>query len=1466
MKNLRKATKGRAGRARLQESYSLNAGRDIPDFESIYRSLAAGGVANIGFTGTDLSLHRILLQASKHPWLASISHRGQSITLTLRKVGSHFAFDDGMAHGDGCLVFPVANLGLYLINLHYPVRVAFRLRIKEGRPLAISYHGGQFAFSSHEADETYIVVTEPAMFSPGGYPITIQADRPETCIMTVDLLTSIPNPEDPPFTLPPDQFTRFRAAAAAAIVINGKAARFLDVGAGDGALSCFLPDLISFDRQFLDRHNHIIGSILEDEIPECDVALMLDVLEHIPNPERSHALDRLAQAAQKGVVICAPFNSPNRVMTEKYVAANFRRFSGYEHQFLEEHRLNGLPDLKETLATLDRLRLHTVFFGFHPLNTWAFSMVISSFLDRDPQFQPLREIFFRFINQNFTINAPRMEDCYETLIIATRAPLAKNIVRSLRQKLAADLRHRKSLPPETLPLILDTLVQGKLIEKDEYIHYLESEKAAAYASHVPLEDRIKDLTADRDNWRKSSHETETDRLNKIDHIRNIELHLMEAQNRIGDLEADHENRIALEKDLQQRIASLTGSLENTVVRHEELTQHLHNLEEELLRAQCELDSLRADQGNRIKQAEEEKRIRTELEIDRTNWHTLFMETESNRKSVDVHARNLEHDLLEARFRLQAQETQTKEMIRRIEDQESVITHAMSRTHELEEHAQNLTGELVRTQAASESLQKDQINRIQQEQFQIEQMKSVELDRDNWKQLWGKSESYRNNLQEHNTNIERDLADAKARLVSQEDSVRHLIERQGELTDHAQNLTAELTHASAELQALRSDHSNRIQLEKQLNNLLSSVEADRDNWKILWDQSEAHRNELKRHVSNLESRNLQSIADQEELRNINEALRLTLQQKEEEFHIRRQELEESLKTLQIKNGETEREQMDVRIRMETLQREMAHELEESNILRRESEDAIRRRDVELDGKQKHIDNIESLLHDIWSSRTWSLLRGIDRLLGRAPGKGKSPSGSADSDDPSGSRQPSSTHQRGLRILQTVHFFLPRHYAGVELYTYYLSKQLQLRNEVHLFFAEHNLTVPQYTVVDGEYDGIPYREVTNNFHYNSFVETYENAAINRIFEGIIDAYRPDVIHFEHLLNLSLGMIEVAKKHGIPTVYTLHDFWLTCPSGGQRFRKDLSRCENVDVAACSDCFLTSPFNAGRLERKTFEVAQKLGPAAAGGIYKVMNAMRIHTPSIAAKATSSSADSPSLASQIADRLVRVRKITADVDLFLAPSQFIADVFADFGVPRDHIKHLPYGREAFPVHPRERNGTLRIGFVGTLAPHKGVHVLIEACRLLPAGRVNIKIFGELTIAPDYVKSIRAQAEGLPIIFMGKADNTQIADVFAQIDVLVVPSIWWENSPFTIYEASIAHVAIIGSAIGGIPELVRPGQNGLLFTAGDHFDLAEKLRLLLDNCDMLIRLQQGAPPIKTIQENAIEHEAIYHSLITAHQR
>jgi glycosyltransferase involved in cell wall biosynthesis len=456
-------------------------------------------------------------------------------------------------------------------------------------------------------------------------------------------------------------------------------------------------------------------------------------------------------------------------------------------------------------------------------------------------------------------------------------------------------------------------------------------------------------------------------------------------------------------------------------------------------------------------------------------------------------------------------------------------------------------------------------------------------------------------------------------------------------------------------------------------------------------------------------------------------------------------------------------------------------------------------------------------------------------------------------------------RRLRILHAIHDYLPRHQAGSELYAANLARALRARG--------HHVTIltaafaPDHTHGDVQWrihDGIPVVEVVNNWSVDGFAESYRATTLQPIFEHVLRAVAPDVLHVHSLLNLTFDLPALAGRRGIPVCATLHDYTLVCASGGQRLhRADQHLCREIDAVRCARCFTESPFHAQLM----FGAA--LQRRGGGAIATVARALRKHAPRLltrmarpVAQALGPAGPSPDA---IRKRMTAGLAAAAACDLIVAPSRAIAAEFIALGVPSERLTVADYGFPpmAMPARSAPRAGPLRIGFVGTLVWHKGAHVLIDAVSRLPAGAAELRIFGDTGQFPDYVAELaRAAAQSATTIeFAGRFEHATRADTYAQMDVLVVPSLWLENSPLVVHEAFQAGLPVVGSRLGGIADLVTDGLNGRLYEPHAADELAGILRQLSADRRELERLASARTPVLSIEHDAAEWEARYQRLV-----
>jgi glycosyltransferase involved in cell wall biosynthesis len=231
--------------------------------------------------------------------------------------------------------------------------------------------------------------------------------------------------------------------------------------------------------------------------------------------------------------------------------------------------------------------------------------------------------------------------------------------------------------------------------------------------------------------------------------------------------------------------------------------------------------------------------------------------------------------------------------------------------------------------------------------------------------------------------------------------------------------------------------------------------------------------------------------------------------------------------------------------------------------------------------------------------------------------------------------------------------------------------------------------------------------------------------------------------------------------------------------------------------------------------------------------------------------------------RSSHMRDVCRDITHFIAPCRYMRDRFVAFGIEAERITVADYGFDAVPYTGLRRtpsDGRLRIGFLGSLMVSKGPAVLLEAVGRLPAQAVSVALYGSHTAYhgdESYRQRLAPLLRQPPVALHGFLSHADVPAALASMDVLVVPSIWPENSPLVIHEAFLAGVPVIASNIGGVPELVTNEVNGLLFRAGDADDLCRVLMRVVSQPDLLRKLRDGIPAVRSIDADVQELRAMY---------
>ncbi|MCW8140837.1 MAG: glycosyltransferase, partial [Planctomycetota bacterium] len=391
---------------------------------------------------------------------------------------------------------------------------------------------------------------------------------------------------------------------------------------------------------------------------------------------------------------------------------------------------------------------------------------------------------------------------------------------------------------------------------------------------------------------------------------------------------------------------------------------------------------------------------------------------------------------------------------------------------------------------------------------------------------------------------------------------------------------------------------------------------------------------------------------------------------------------------------------------------------------------------------------------------------------------------------------------MKVLHVIHGYPPFYMAGSEVYTRHLVREQAKTAKVAVFTRVENVFASAFEVTDADEDGVFVRRVNKPQRDYTFKDKYLDPRVDDAFRAMMRDFRPDVVHVGHLSHLSTNIVTIARREfSVPVVFTIHDFWMFC-FRGQLVDPAMRLCPGPSEDGCFAC----------------------------GAHSFKEWM--------------SKDEVCAYREHMDEVIGL------VDLFLAPSRTAERFYLAQGVPRSKVVFSPYGFEANGIgsaRPRDRDAGVRFGFLGRVIPVKGVATLARAFARV-RGPASLRIHGNVEGQRGHLEQLWAGDERVTL--EGPYDNDDVGRILSDVDVLVVPSLWLENSPLVIQEAQLAGLPVITSDAGGMAELVRHGENGFLFPLGDEAALAGLIQEIVDHPGGLDDLDVRPERVRSIADDA----------------
>ena len=337
-----------------------------------------------------------------------------------------------------------------------------------------------------------------------------------------------------------------------------------------------------------------------------------------------------------------------------------------------------------------------------------------------------------------------------------------------------------------------------------------------------------------------------------------------------------------------------------------------------------------------------------------------------------------------------------------------------------------------------------------------------------------------------------------------------------------------------------------------------------------------------------------------------------------------------------------------------------------------------------------------------------------------------------------------------------------------------------SETYMFFVGDELTRQGHTV---QYFGKEDKEGKHGNEYGIYAvsgKTPSSKIVNREncrrFGKLLDLYRPDVIHCNLVyFALTPAIFREAKKRNIPLIQTVHDPKIVCPNHRLMIERRMEPCLKCTKGDTKYCVKNKCIRG----------------SLAGSM---------------------------IAKKESDYHFR-KKTYALVDRFVFPSRFMYDLHVGHGVTEKQAVVLHNFSRIDRFSYDEKKGKYVL-FLGRVSVEKGMEQLAEACRQLPD--VCFKIVGKGPAESVF--------DGLPNCELtGFKEGTELTEIIANATCLILPSIWYENCPMSVAEAIALGTPVIGSDIGGIPELIRDGETGFVFEAGNVPEMVDRIRRIWED-------------------------------------
>lgn len=381
------------------------------------------------------------------------------------------------------------------------------------------------------------------------------------------------------------------------------------------------------------------------------------------------------------------------------------------------------------------------------------------------------------------------------------------------------------------------------------------------------------------------------------------------------------------------------------------------------------------------------------------------------------------------------------------------------------------------------------------------------------------------------------------------------------------------------------------------------------------------------------------------------------------------------------------------------------------------------------------------------------------------------------------------------------------GGSEKYYFELAKILREKGHEIAFFSMQNEKNIKTDCKEYFVDSID----LNSNNKTKALEVIYSKQNKKKMQEALDEFKPDIVHINNFQRqLSSSIIEAIKEKNIPIVFTAHDVQAICPAITM-LDSDKNICEKCKKGKYINCIKKKCIKDSTLK-------SVLG--AIEGYY-----------------------------------YRYKKIyTKKIDYIITPSEFYKQKLVEDGIPKEKIEaiHNFVELEEYDIETQDEGYAL---YFGRLSKEKGILNLIEAFSKTKMGILYIA--GEGPEKENIEKFIKEKDLSERIKLLGFLKSNEMKKCISKSKFVVVPSIWYENCPYSVMETLAIGKPVLGADIGGIPELVKNNENGLIYKYDNIDELSEKMQQFFENTDLTNKMGQNAKEnVKKLYSKEIHYDKI----------